>query len=52
MMTMAKGLSSGYQPISAISLGARMADTILTANEELVHGYTYSGHPWWRARWR
>ena len=22
-----------------------MADTILNANEELVHGYTYSGHP-------
>ncbi|HEY1709050.1 MAG TPA: aminotransferase [Rhizomicrobium sp.] len=45
IMTMAKGLSSGYQPISAISLGARMADTIANANEELVHGYTYSGHP-------
>jgi putrescine aminotransferase len=45
IMTMAKGLSSGYQPISAISLGARMAKTILNANEELVHGYTYSGHP-------
>lgn len=45
IMTMAKGLSSGYQPISAISLGARMAETILNANEELVHGYTYSGHP-------
>lgn len=45
IMTMAKGLSSGYQPISAVSLGARMATTILNANEELVHGYTYSGHP-------
>jgi putrescine---pyruvate transaminase len=45
IMTMAKGLSSGYQPISAISLGTQMADTILNANEELVHGYTYSGHP-------
>jgi putrescine---pyruvate transaminase len=45
IMTMAKGLSSGYQPISAISLGERMAKTILHANEELVHGYTYSGHP-------
>ena len=45
IMTMAKGLSSGYQPISAISLGARMASTILNSNEELVHGYTYSGHP-------
>ena len=45
IMTMAKGLSSGYQPISAISLGIRMAETILNANEELVHGFTYSGHP-------
>ncbi len=45
IITMAKGLSSGYQPISAISLGERMATTILNANEELVHGYTYSGHP-------
>jgi putrescine aminotransferase len=45
IVTMAKGLSSGYQPISAISLGARMAETVLSANEELVHGFTYSGHP-------
>ena len=45
IMVMAKGLSSGYQPISAVSLGARMSTTILNSNEELVHGYTYSGHP-------
>jgi len=45
IITMAKGLSSGYQPISAISLGARMGEAIATAKEELVHGYTYSGHP-------
>ena len=45
IMTMAKGLSSGYQPISAISLGSRMVEAIVAANEELVHGYTYSGHP-------
>src|SRR5580692_852152 len=45
IMTMAKGLSSGYQPISAVSLGRRMADALLAANEELVHGFTYSGHP-------
>jgi len=45
IMTMAKGLSSGYQPISAISLGPRMSMTVLNSNEELVHGYTYSGHP-------
>ncbi len=45
IITMAKGLSSGYQPISAISLGSRMGDALAHANEELVHGYTYSGHP-------
>ncbi len=45
IMTMAKGLSSGYQPISAISLGPRVGDALATADEELVHGYTYSGHP-------
>jgi len=45
VMTMAKGLSSGYPPISAIALGERMGDAISAANEELVHGYTYSGHP-------
>jgi putrescine---pyruvate transaminase len=45
ILTMAKGLSSGYQPISAISLGARMGEAIAAAPEELVHGYTYSGHP-------
>jgi putrescine aminotransferase len=45
IMTMAKGLSSGYQPISAISLGQRMDEALVNANEELVHGYTYSGHP-------
>lgn len=45
IMTMAKGLSSGYQPISAVSLGARLSETLLAANEELVHGFTYSGHP-------
>jgi putrescine aminotransferase len=45
IMTMAKGISSGYQPISAVSLGTRMAEAILHAGEELAHGYTYSGHP-------
>ncbi len=45
IITMAKGLSSGYQPISAISLGHEMGNVIAGAEEELVHGFTYSGHP-------
>ncbi|MBI1237918.1 MAG: aminotransferase class III-fold pyridoxal phosphate-dependent enzyme [Alphaproteobacteria bacterium] len=45
LMSMAKGLSSGYQAISALALGPRVGGAIATANEEMVHGYTYSGHP-------
>ncbi|MDZ4870572.1 MAG: aspartate aminotransferase family protein [Alphaproteobacteria bacterium] len=45
VMTLAKGISSGYQPISAVALGPRMGDAIATSNEELVHGFTWSGHP-------
>ncbi len=45
IMTMAKGLSSGYQPISAVALGPRLGEAIANAREELVHGFTYSGHP-------
>lgn len=45
LISMAKGMSSGYQPISAVALGKRMSETFLKADEELVHGFTYSGHP-------
>ncbi len=45
IMSMAKGMSSGYQPISAVGLGARIGEAIATANEELVTGFTWSGHP-------
>jgi putrescine aminotransferase len=45
IMTLAKGISSGYQPISAVALGPRVGDALAAANEELVHGFTWSGHP-------
>lgn len=45
LITMAKGMSSGYQPISAVALGKRMADPIIASDAEMAHGYTYSGHP-------
>lgn len=45
IMTVAKGLSSGYQPISATILGGDISATISTANQEMAHGFTYSGHP-------
>ena len=45
LVSMAKGLTSGYQPISALALGARMGEAFVAADEEMVHGFTYSGHP-------
>ncbi|MDZ4739079.1 MAG: aminotransferase, partial [Alphaproteobacteria bacterium] len=45
IMTLAKGISSGYQPISAVALGQRVGSALAEANEELVHGFTWSGHP-------
>jgi len=45
IMTIAKGLSSGYLPISGVVVGPRIADALNAAGEEFVHGFTYSGHP-------
>jgi len=45
IMTMAKGMSSGYQPISAVALGGDLASTIAENDAEMVHGFTYAGHP-------
>ena len=45
VMTVAKGLSSGYQPISATILGGDIGPTIAESEQEMAHGYTYSGHP-------
>lgn len=43
IMTVAKGLSSGYQPIGASIVTDDVAKVI--ENTEFNHGYTYSGHP-------
>jgi putrescine---pyruvate transaminase len=45
IMTIAKGLTSGYVPMAGVMLGARVGDALLEAREEWVHGFTYSGHP-------
>lgn len=44
-MSMAKGMTSGYQPLSAVAVGSRMGDALFNAGEEWSHGFTYSGHP-------
>jgi len=48
MMTLAKGLSSAYFPISASVISGEMFDSIKDYSERagvFGHGYTYSGHP-------
>ncbi len=45
LIPMAKGLSSGYLPISAVGVGARVAGAFRDEDGEFAHGYTYSGHP-------
>ncbi|MFZ1989213.1 MAG: aminotransferase [Alphaproteobacteria bacterium] len=43
MMTLAKGLTSGYVPLSALVMSPRIADVL--AREDIGHGMTYEGHP-------
>ncbi len=44
-ITTAKALTSGYQPLSALLVGDRIARTIVEKGGEFYHGYTYAGHP-------
>ncbi len=44
-MTMAKGITSGYLPLSAVAVSDRIADVLYTKGGDLGHGFTYSGHP-------
>ena len=45
MMTMAKGLTSGYMPMSGVMVGDRVANRFIADGGEFYHGFTYSGHP-------
>ncbi len=45
LMSIAKGLSSGYLPIGGVVVGDRVAQTLVDEGGEFNHGYTYSGHP-------
>tara|TARA_A100001037_G_scaffold305713_1_gene346966 strand:- start:2627 stop:3940 length:1314 start_codon:yes stop_codon:yes gene_type:complete len=49
MITMAKALTNGAQPMSAIAVRDEIYETVVNAAPEnaieLFHGYTYSAHP-------
>lgn len=48
LVTVAKGLTSGYMPLSAAIVGQRVYNVMEEAADRVgafSHGYTYSGHP-------
>ncbi|MEM6742580.1 MAG: aspartate aminotransferase family protein [Pseudomonadota bacterium] len=45
LMPIAKGLTSGYQPMGGVFISDRVAGPVMESAGEFYHGYTYSGHP-------
>lgn len=48
LVTLAKALSSGYQPIGAVMVSPEITEVIHSKSNQLgafSHGFTYSGHP-------
>ena len=47
LITLAKGLTSGYVPMSACVISERVWEVLRDSGEDgpLAHGYTYTGHP-------
>jgi putrescine aminotransferase len=45
VMTIAKGITSGYIPLGAAMFNDRVAGVLKEQGGELAHGCTYSGHP-------
>ncbi|WMC09300.1 aspartate aminotransferase family protein [Oceanimonas pelagia] len=44
LLCMAKGITSGYIPLGAVAVGARVAEGLIDGGE-FFHGFTWSGHP-------
>jgi adenosylmethionine-8-amino-7-oxononanoate aminotransferase len=45
LMTIAKGLGGGYQPIGAVLLSKRIFEAFAKGSGFFQHGHTYMGHP-------
>lgn len=44
MVTIAKGLGAGYQPVGAVLVGRHIYDAVLQGSGFFQHGHTYIGH--------
>lgn len=45
LFVMAKGLSSGYFPISSVAMGKKVAEVLQSTDAVFAHGFTNCGHP-------
>ena len=45
LITMAKGLTSGYAPLGGVMISDRVAEPFVVGGEEFNHGFTFGGHP-------
>jgi putrescine aminotransferase len=45
LMIFAKGVTSGYLPLSGVMLTRSVHDTLKAVKGPFAHGFTYSGHP-------
>lgn len=45
LITIAKGMTSGYVPMGGVIVSDKVADVIKQDCGEFTHGFTYSGHP-------
>jgi adenosylmethionine-8-amino-7-oxononanoate aminotransferase len=45
LMTIAKGLGGGYEPIGAVMMSERIFDAFAQGSGAFQHGHTYIGHP-------
>jgi putrescine aminotransferase len=45
LMTFAKAVTNGFQPLGGVMVSDRVASVITSSGGEFGHGFTYSGHP-------
>lgn len=45
LMTFAKGVTGGFQPLGGVAVSDKIADVLTAHGGEFAHGFTYSGHP-------
>ena len=45
LLTFAKAVTNGFQPLGGVMVSEKIADVITSDGGEFGHGFTYSGHP-------